>query len=258
MQHVGAGIRTASRNSLLAAAAHPVASGSRVFQFQGVQQRNASLKLPQVKSPLKWIREALSPGVRIRNTEEEIAAAREKAAESGQLSIFETVPTVPEAEKVVAPAQKKVFTEHEYSTGTFKISHRKLNMLGRQISGKPLDHAIVQMRFSEKRASNRIKSMLAVAKDHAIRYKGMDESKLVVSQAWVNKGPKLKRLDIRGRGRVGIKHHPSARMKVIVKEGPTKEEQRAAERARKLSRIVSAGLVREDVPLRNPRATWAW
>lgn len=52
-------------------------------------------------------------------------------------------------------------------------------MLGRQISGKPIDYALLQMQFSEKRASNRIKSMLAIAKDHAVA-KGLDEQRLIV------------------------------------------------------------------------------
>jgi hypothetical protein len=53
-------------------------------------------------------------------------------------------------------------------------------MLGRQIAGKPIDYAILQMQFSEKRASSRIKSTLVTAKHHAMRYKRLDESKLVV------------------------------------------------------------------------------
>jgi len=53
-------------------------------------------------------------------------------------------------------------------------------MLGKQISGKPIDWAILQMQFSEKRASTRIMNMLATAKDHASRYKKMDLSKVVV------------------------------------------------------------------------------
>lgn len=73
-------------------------------------------------------------------------------------------------------------TQHKYSTANFKISHRKLNMLGRQISGKPIDSAILQMMFSEKRASKRIKSMLVVAKDHAVQ-KGLEEKKLVICES---------------------------------------------------------------------------
>ena len=53
-------------------------------------------------------------------------------------------------------------------------------MLGRQIAGKPIDHAILQMQFSEKRASKRIKSMLVVAKSHAVKLKDLNEGRLVV------------------------------------------------------------------------------
>ena len=136
------------------------------------------------------------------------------------------------------------------------------------------------MMFSEKRAGKRIKSMLVVAKNHATGLKGLDDKKLVVgkhflvsllttiallcmthvlAEAWVTKGPKqLKRLEPRGRGRTGIRIHPDSRLHVILKEGKTAEEIKAAERKRKLKRIVSAGIVREDVPLRNPNPAWAW
>jgi large subunit ribosomal protein L22 len=52
-------------------------------------------------------------------------------------------------------------------------------MLGRQISGKPVDLAILQMQFSEKRASKRIKSMLTIGKHHAVR-KGIDSTKMII------------------------------------------------------------------------------
>lgn len=71
--------------------------------------------------------------------------------------------------------------QHKYSTANFKMSHRKLNDLGRQITGKPIDSAILQMMFSEKRASKRLKSMLVVAKDHAVN-KGLEEKMLVVCE----------------------------------------------------------------------------
>jgi len=53
-------------------------------------------------------------------------------------------------------------------------------MLGRQIAGKPVDHAILQMQFSEKRASSRIMNMLVTGKDHASRYKSLEAGKLVI------------------------------------------------------------------------------
>ena len=70
--------------------------------------------------------------------------------------------------------------QHKYSTAHFKISQRKLNKLGRQIAGKPIDYAILQMKFSEKRASTKIQSMLNLAKKHATEYKGLNPGKLIV------------------------------------------------------------------------------
>ena len=55
-----------------------------------------------------------------------------------------------------------------------------------------------------------------------------------------------------------MKVHPHSRLHVVLKEGKTRAEQREDERKRKLKRIVSAGLVREDVPIRNPGPMWAW
>ncbi|EMD40823.1 hypothetical protein CERSUDRAFT_111405 [Gelatoporia subvermispora B] len=179
-------------------------------------------------------------------------------AAEGELSVFESLPAVT-ATGSEAPKASKKHTHHKYSTANFKISHRKLNKLGRQISGKPIDMAILQMMFSEKRASKRVKSMLAVAKAHAVNYKGLDESKLVVAEAWVTKGPNVhKRIDIRGRGKFGVKQHPDSKLSVVLKEGKTRAQLMEEERARKLKRIVSAGLNREDIPLRNVNPRWAW
>ncbi len=68
----------------------------------------------------------------------------------------------------------------------------------------------------------------------------------------------VKRLEPRGRGHHGVRQHPDSRLHVILKEGKTMAHLKEEERARKLKRIVSAGLVREDVPLRNPGPAWAW
>ncbi|KAM6495892.1 mitochondrial 50S ribosomal protein L22 [Amanita muscaria] len=218
-------------------------------------RRNASYL-----NPINWVKEKFAPGIKEKQTKEEIDAAKKKAAEEGQTSIFDAVSTRQgmDGVRLKKPSNPRP-TEHKYSTANFKISHRKLNMLGRQISGKPIDYAILQMQFSEKRASTRILNMLATARDHAARYKKLNESKLVVAEAWVTKGAKRsKRLEPKGRGRYGIRIRPSARMHVVLKEGKTVEEKKAEEKKRKLKKIVSASLVTENRPIRVPGATWAW
>ncbi|KAJ3801627.1 mitochondrial 50S ribosomal protein L22 [Lentinula aff. detonsa] len=209
-------------------------------------------------NPLNWLRQKLTADRREKESKKEILAAKEEAREEGQLSLFEQtkaiVPTTEDsAAKLSVPSPK-----HKYSTTYFKMSPRKLNMLGNQISGKPIDYAILQMQFSEKRASKRIMNMLATAKDHACRYKHLDMSKLVVGEAWVNKGKVIKRIEPRGRGHMGIRKHKQAKMHVVLKEGMSIEEKKEKERAYKLKKIVSAATVRENRPIRNPGSMWAW
>lgn len=55
----------------------------------------------------------------------------------------------------------------------FKTSVKKLGPLARQIAGKPIEEAIVQMRFSKKKAAADVKKHLEYARDEAIVRRGM-------------------------------------------------------------------------------------
>lgn len=152
--------------------------------------------------------------------------------------------------------------EHKYSTAVFRISPRKLNMLAQQVNGKPIDFAILQMQFSAKRAARRIRSTLVLARDHAAA-KGMDPRTLVVSEAWVTKGTFLARLEIKGRGRAGIMHHPRSRMHIVLRPGKSWEqrEEEKIERARRHVRSMrTGGVVRGNPKVVNgfQRPGWAW
>lgn len=65
-------------------------------------------------------------------------------------------------------------------------------------------------------------------------------------------------MEPRGRAHFGIRERPESRLHVILREGKTVEERMAENRAKILKRVVSAGVVREDRPIINPRQTWAW
>lgn len=152
--------------------------------------------------------------------------------------------------------------EHKYSTAAFKISPRKLQLLANQISGQPIDYAILQMQFSPKRAAKRVLSTLALARDHAAA-KGMQVPRLVVSEAWVGKGLYLTRTDIKGRARMGRKHHPQARLSIVLRYGKTyaEKEVEKIELARKRARAIgNGGVVRTDNKIVNgfQRPGWAW
>ncbi|KAI0053635.1 mitochondrial 50S ribosomal protein L22 [Auriscalpium vulgare] len=258
MHPVGHSLRTVS--ALRRGVQAPqLASTSRVLVWEA--RRHASFG-----NPFEWVRKTLAPTFRDKKSAQATEEARRKQAEEGNLSVFDSAGAAPSGE--TTPTQVKLENKsmivknksdhHKYSTANFKISHRKLNKLGRQISGKPIDSAILQMTFSEKRASKRIRNMLVIAKQHA-ELKGINVKKMVVSESWVTKGPRsLKRLEIKGRMKHGIRVHPDSRLSVVLREGKTRHQLLEEDRQRKLKRIVSAGLVREDRPLRNVGSTWAW
>lgn len=145
--------------------------------------------------------------------------------------------------------------EHRYRTANFKASPQKLNLLANQIAGKSVEDAILQMQFSPKRPAKRILSTIALARDHAIRYKGMDESKLVVAQAWVGKGEYQRRLRIHARAKRGIMHHPQAHMALIIKERPDESEVLAKSKPKK--KWTPLGAI-DNKPIYRPSKFYNW
>lgn len=154
-------------------------------------------------------------------------------------------------------------TEHKYSTARFRISPRKLKVLADQIgSGKPIDFAILQMQFSPKRAARRIKSTLALARDHAVA-KGMERSKLVVSEAWVGKGMKFRKMEPKGRARTGVIKSYQSRLSIVLREGKTwsqKQDEKMEKEKKRVRSIGTGGMVRTQRPLVNTfqRPGWQW
>ncbi|RGP78760.1 hypothetical protein FLONG3_3124 [Fusarium longipes] len=129
-------------------------------------------------------------------------------------------------------------------------SVKKLVMLARQIAGKPVDEAIVQMKWSKKKMAAEIGYYLEEARDLAVAQRGMglgkfndeilkipkkiqtidgkwleieDPTRMYIAQSWVGRGPwRGKRIDYKGRGRMGIIRHPSTSLTVLLKEEKTR------------------------------------
>ena len=75
----------------------------------------------------------------------------------------------------------------------------------------------------------------------------------------MTKGPKqLKRIEFKGRSKMGIRQHPDSRLSVILQEGKTLEEKARLLREKKLNKIRSSGLMRENRPLVNVAPVFAW
>ena len=150
----------------------------------------------------------------------------------------------------------------------FKTSLKKLGPLARQIAGKNIDDAILQMRFSKKKAAKDVKEFLEQAKNEAIVIRGMgipkaegevspepvtvtlkdkkkltidDPSSIYISQAWVNRGPYGRDFDHRARGNINILRPPHTGISVVLKEERTRirewQEREQKETRRRESRV---------------------
>ena len=130
----------------------------------------------------------------------------------------------------------------------FKTSVKKLGPLARQIAGKPIEDAILQMRFSKKKAARDVKHHLEYARNEAIAKRGMglvevnameddkettpgadrkkkkmivlvdkhgkrrvitDRTNIYIDQAWVGRGSYTPEPEYRARGRVNMLRHPT-------------------------------------------------
>lgn len=109
-----------------------------------------------------------------------------------------------------------------------KTSVKKLVPLAKQIAGKTVDEAIIQMRFSKKKAAKEVREHLEHAKNEAIVKRGMglgsvdgeknipikiqtkdgkrikvsNPTTLYVDQAWCGRGPYSRSPDYRARGQI--------------------------------------------------------
>ncbi|GAM85782.1 hypothetical protein ANO11243_037900 [Dothideomycetidae sp. 11243] len=184
--------------------------------------------------------------------------------------------------------QKMTEREVTVHSPNFKTSVKKLGPLARQIQGKSVEEAIVQMRFSKKKIAQEVRRHLEYARDKAIVSKGMglgekledgtaskgsveiqkkdgsrytvtDPSKIYIDQAWVGRGTYGKLPDYRARSRVNIIHTPWTHLALKLKEEGTlvrEWEDREAKRQRKRANKVWVPL--PDRPLQGQHQYYTW
>ncbi|KAJ5372402.1 Ribosomal protein L22/L17 [Penicillium concentricum] len=131
-----------------------------------------------------------------------------------------------------------------------KTSLKKLGPLARQIAGKNIDEAILQMRFSNKKAARDVLEHLEHAKNVAVVRAGMglgldapkpespkpitvilksgerqkiaNPSDIYIQEAWVNRGPYGYEMDHRARGQINRMRPPTTSISVLLKEEKTR------------------------------------
>ncbi|MCJ1241489.1 54S ribosomal protein L22, mitochondrial [Varicellaria rhodocarpa] len=137
---------------------------------------------------------------------------------------------------------------HMYAT-----SIKKLGPLARQIAGKPIEDAIVQMRFSKKKVAKDVLKHLEHARDEAVVTRGMglgsengdgvvgedgrglmvedkkgkkrivkNKTQIYIDQAWVGRGTFGRAPDYRARGQMYVMRPPHTSITVLLKEEATR------------------------------------
>lgn len=191
---------------------------------------------------------------------------------------------------------KRTEREHLNKSPTLKTSVKKLGKLARQIAGKTMDEAIVQMRFSKKKVAQEVLKQLEFARDEAVvmrgmglgsikaedadpeeqqlvvkdrpveiqlkdgkRYRVTDRSNIYIDQAWVGRGPYGRLPDYRARGRMFIMRTPWTSLSLLLKEETTRVrewEEREAKRLKRLREKVWTAL--PDRPISIQRQWYSW
>ena len=82
-----------------------------------------------------------------------------------------------------------------------RISPQKARLVADQVRGLPVERALQLLRFSSKKASDIIKSVLESAIANAEHNEGADIDELRVATICVDEGPTLKRMRARAKGR---------------------------------------------------------
>lgn len=92
----------------------------------------------------------------------------------------------------------------------YRQSPRKVRLVTDLVKNKPVDDALRELRFTNKRAAKPIAKLIESAAANAREEDGFARDQLEISSITVDKGPTLKRFRPRARGRAtGIKKHTS-------------------------------------------------
>jgi len=104
-----------------------------------------------------------------------------------------------------------------------KGSVKKVNMVAKLIRKLPVPLAMAQLRYSKKARSNEMLRMMNAGVEAAKESHGLSTEELFVGIVNLGRGPYLKRIDIKGRGRTGLITIPCTHVTMVLREKPTLE-----------------------------------
>jgi large subunit ribosomal protein L22 len=104
--------------------------------------------------------------------------------------------------------------QHRYA----RISPRKVRFVIDAVRGLPVNDALSQLRFIQRRASPMIEKVIRSAMANAQQAGEVDLDKLCVSEAYCDEGPTLKRWRPRAMGRVYQILKRTSHISVVLRE----------------------------------------
>ncbi|HPE67839.1 MAG TPA: 50S ribosomal protein L22 [Thermotogota bacterium] len=99
-----------------------------------------------------------------------------------------------------------------------RLSPRKARSIVNAIRGQKVDKAFEILEFSPRKAARIVQKILKSAVANAENNFDLETEHLVVSEAYVNDGPRMKRVWPRGRGRADILMKRMSHITVVVKD----------------------------------------
>jgi len=107
-----------------------------------------------------------------------------------------------------------------------RISPKKARPVIALIRGKHIDEALAIMKYTPKKAARMIYKVLYSAMSNAVNNHDMDRDRLIVHRAYVDEGPRLKRLKPRAFGRADIIKRRFSHITVELREMTDEEYER--------------------------------
>ncbi|CDW87373.1 UNKNOWN [Stylonychia lemnae] len=117
---------------------------------------------------------------------------------------------------------KKIGRTQDASKWGLRYSSLKLNACAKSVRKQSLLDAKTIVQFSNKKGAQIVLSVLEAARANALK-KGLAEERLYVKECIVGKALGMKKLDIRGRGKMGMIHLPKSSIRITLEERPLEE-----------------------------------
>ena len=99
-----------------------------------------------------------------------------------------------------------------------RTSPQKLNLVAAMIRGKPVSQALSELRFSKRRIAGDVSKCLMSAVSNAENNHQLDVDSLIVSEAYVGKNIRMKRIRTHAKGRFGRVIKPFSQLTIKVRE----------------------------------------